>query len=273
MDKEYTSQVELSREKFEEPEKIIGRMIKSNQIWRDANLLPETAPKYIGKLIDTSDPEGRHYKTGVVYTFNDGATVNKLISYYDALPLTKVPGTINCYSSPDLKNIILEDSGETYVPKIYFDGHKLAYGVGQPVFDVAAGTIYFTDAKFITDHVNEAVSISFYRYIGRMGTSVGNGLDNLDLPFRDSVKHFKNAENDDQTATIKVRGDVKNTNYILPSDNGKWYDKSNSGYEEDSSDTAVVLLQETLEDTLWCQHTKISGGNWKDTTGSVEVSR
>ena len=273
MDKEYTSLVETTREKFEEPEKTVGRVIKSNQIWRDANLLPETAPKYIGKLIDTSDTEGNHYKKGVVYTFNDGATINKLISYYDGLYLKKVPGTINCFSSPELKNIILEDSGDTYVPKIYIDGHKLAYGMGCPIFNVAAGTLYFTDAKFVSDHINEKVTRSFYKYIGRMGTAVGNYLDNLDLPFIDDVKHFKNAANDDQTATFKVRGDEKNNNYVLPSDNGKWYDKNNSGYEGDKSDTAVVLLQETLEDTLWCQHTKISGGNWKNASGTVEVSR
>ena len=273
MDKEYTSFVETSREKFEEPEKTVGRVIKSNQIWRDANLLPEVAPKYIGKLIDTSDTEGNHFKRGIVYTFNDGATINNLISYYDALPLPKVKGTLNSFSNPELKNIMLEDSGDTYVPKIYLNGHRLAYGVGNPIFNVAAGTLTFTDAKFVSEHLDEAVTISFYKYIGRMGTAIGNSLDNPDLPFRDSIKHFKNAANDEQTATVKVRGDIKNTNYILPSDNGKWYDKNNSGYEEDKADTAVVLLQETLEDTLWCQHTKISGGNWTNPTGTVEVNR
>lgn len=273
MDKEYTSLVETTREKFEEPEKIVGRVIKSNQIWRDANLIPEVAPSHAVPLTAHSDLNGNTIKSGVVYTFRDGAKVNDLISYYDSLPLAKVPGTINCFSHPELKNIILEDSGDTYVPRIYINGNKLAYGVGGPIINVAAGTLYFTDAKFVSEHLNEDVKISFYRYIGRMGTAVGNHLDNLDLPFRDDVKHFKNTENDDQTATFKVRGDLKNTNYVLPSEKGAWYDKNNSGYDSDKEDTAVILLQETLEDTLWCQHTKISGGNWQNVAGTVEVSR
>lgn len=273
MDKEYTSLVETTREKFEEPEKTAGKIIKSTQIWRDANLIPEAAPSYLGKLIDKVDLDGNTFKSGVVYTFRDGATVNNLISYNESLLLKKVPGTINCFSHPELKNVILEDSGDTYVPKIYLDGHKLAYGVGGPIFNVAAGTLYFTDSKFITEHVDATVKVSFFKYIGRVGTSVGNYLGNPDLPFRDDIKHFKNANNDEQTATIKVRGDEKHTNYVLPSENGKWYDKNNSGYDEDKQDTGVILLQETLEDTLWCQNTVISGGDWQKVTGSVEVNR
>lgn len=266
MDKSYTSKVETTREHFEEPEKISGQIIKSTQIWRDANLIPETAPSYIGKLYETYDSTGTAYKYGKLTTFNDGATVRNLISYYDGLPLKRVEGTINCYSHPELKNIILEDSGSTYIPKIFINGHKLAYELGKPVFDVAAGTLYFSDNNFAIEHSNDKVSISFYRYIGRMGSSVGENNNNVDLPFRDDIKHFKDATNDDRTATFKVRGEIKNSNYILPPTTDKWYNK---GDEEGS----VLLTQETLEDTLWEQNTKISGGLWYSQNNITGVAR
>lgn len=266
MDKQYTSKVETTREHFEEPEKIVGQVIKSHQIWRDANLLPEEAPSYSGKLVETFDSTGLSYKKGVVMTFNDGATVNNLISYYENLPLSRVSGTINCWSHKELKNIILEDTGKTYVPKIYVDNNRLAYELGRPIFDVAAGTLYFGDMDFATKYMESSITISFYKYIGRFGTSSANSYQNADLPYRDTIKHLKNAENDEQTATFKVRGDIKNTNYILPPDREKWYNKGDE-------DAGVVLLQETLEDTLWEQNTKISGGEWYYINNSVQVGR
>lgn len=266
MDKQYTSNVESSREHFEEPERIVGKVIKSNQIWRDANLLPEEAPSYAGKLIENYEPDGTSYKMGVVLTFNDGATVNNLISYYENLSLTKVSGTLNCWSNDKLKNIILEDIGKTYVPKIYVNGNILAYELGRPIFDSAAGTLYFGDFDFAAKYTDAKITVSFYKYIGRMGTSSTNNYENADLPFRDTLKHFKDAENDDRTATFKVRGKIKNTNYILPPDEEKWYNKG-------SEDGGVVLLQETLEDTLWEQNTKISGGKWYNINDAVEVKR
>ena len=78
---------------------------------------------------------------------------------------------------------------------------------------------------------------------------------------------FKNAENDNNTATFKVRGSDKHTNYVLPPENGKWYDKG------DEPDTGVVLLQENLEDVLWVQNTRISGGEWINIEGSKKVYR
>ena len=310
MYKEYTSKVETSREKFEEPEQIVGRVIKSNQVWRDANLIPAIAPEP-KNLSSVMSANGDKIKSGVVLTFRDGETVHGLISYYSKLKLNKIDGTLNCFNRPQLVNIILPEMvaptskhpvdfdssdgkndisidmsteskilnnvGKSYAPTFFIkekdseELHPLAYGLGKPIFNIAAGTVYFVDEDFAIEHANDEFYISFYNYIGRMGTSIGAGLDNPDLPFRDSIKHFKNENNNKQTATLKVRGDIKNTNYILPPEDGrpdehdttnvkeksgKWYNKNGE------SDTGVILLQETLEDTLWCQSTHISGGSW-----------
>ena len=264
--KDFTSNVESIREHFEEPIQTAGNVIKSTQIWRDANLIPEIAPSYIGLLVQQQDKFGNTYKSGKLLTFNDGAKVNDLISYYDYLPLYRVSGTLNCYSNEELKNIILEDSGHTYIPKIYVNDNKLAYEVGKPYFDVAAGTLLFLDLNFATEYKDANIRISFYKYIGRIGTSVSDKYTNAELPFRDDIKHFKDAEHEERTATFKVRGDLEHTDYILPPAKEKWYDKGNAT-------GGVVLLQETLEDTLWEQNTQISGGRWIDKNGIVEVDR
>ena len=262
--KNATSNVEKTREKFEEPIKTFGQVVRMEQIWRDSNLFPETAP-------DTADltyMEQDGYKVAHAKRFNDGATIRNLIDHYVGLPLVRVKGTTNCYKSDKLKDIITEDTTNgSYVPKIYIDGTVIAYGVGSPLFDQASGTLYFQDEDFVNTVYGKEISVTFYRYVGRKGTQVGNDLNNLDLPFRDTVKHFKNAENDSNTATFKVRGDNKDTNYILPPENGKWYDKG------DEADTGVVVLQENLEDILWEQNTIISGGEWIDIEGTKYVRR
>lgn len=262
--KSATSNVESTREKFEEPITTYGQVVRIEQVWRDSNLIPDKAPS----TDDVSYMEQDGYKVAHVKRFNDGATIRNLIDYYVELPLNKVSGTTNCFINEKLKDIITEDTtNQSYVPTIFINGKAIAYGVGAPLFDQAAGTLYFQDENFVNAIKNKDVTITFYKYVGRKGTSVGNTLDNADLPFRDTIKHFKNAENDNNTATFKVRGDNKNTNYVLPPENGKWYDKG------DATDTGVVLLQENLEDVLWVQNTKISGGEWIDIEGSKKVFR
>lgn len=252
-----TSNVEPSREKFEEPVNTFGQIVRTEQIWVDSNLIPINAPDITNVTFDENN--SAHVKST-----NDGATIRNLIDYYKELPLEKVPGTINCYRSNKLVDIITEDSTNGgYVPKILIGGKELAYGVGAPIFDQSAGTLYFKDKDFAEKIKGQNVSVSFYRYVGRKGTSIGGLFENPDLPFRDSLKHFKNAENDSNTATFKVRGSDKHTDYVLPPENGKYYDKG------DAQDTGVVLLQENLEDVLWVQNTKISGGEWIDHNGTV----
>ncbi len=262
--KSATSNVEKNREKFEEPVNTYGQVVRMEQIWRDSNLLPINAPS----IDDVSFMQKDDYSVAHVKRFNDGATIRNLIDYYLNLPLSKIDGTTNCFQNNEMKDIITEDTtNSSYVPKIYINGNIIAYGVGAPIFDQAAGTLYFQDKEFVERIRGQKVTVSFYRYVGRKGTSVGNLFNNPDLPFRDTLAHFKNAENDNNTATFKVRGSDKNTNYILPPENGKWYDKG------DEPDTGVVLLQENLEDVIWTQNTRISGGEWINIEGSKKVYR
>lgn len=262
MDKSKTSNVEISRERFEEPISTIGRAIRMEQIWRDSNLLPTTAPT-ASTFTDDSDTNGS-FKYSIVKRFSDGATIRNLIYYYSGVTLCRVNGTLNCYNSDKIKDIITENFGSTYCPKIYVDGNELAYGLGKPYFDESAGTLYFGDENFAKSIYGKVLTVTYYKYVGRKGTSATNSYNNADLPFRDELVHFKNTENDSQTATIKVRGDVKNTNYVLPPDNGKFYDKGTD------KDTGVVLIQENLEDTLWTMNTKISGGRWEELDSTTQ---
>lgn len=257
-----TSNVEHNREKFEEPVKTFGGIIRSEQIWRDSNLLPETAPS----ITDVTFMDMGSYRFAHVQRFNDGEAIRNLIDYYMKLPLERVPGTLNCYRNDLMKDIITEDTTNgSYVPKIYINDNVTSYGVGSPLIDAAAGTICFRDSDFSNRILNMNVSISFYKYAGRKGTSVGSSLDNPDLPFRDNIIHFKDSSNENNTATFKIRGDGKHTDYILPSENKGWYDK------QSAPNTGVILLQENLEDTLWKQNVRISGGEWITTEGVRKV--
>lgn len=264
MDKRVCSNVENTREKFEEPIATMGRAIIQQQIWRDSMLLPEVAPAPSTLYEDTN--EFGNYKYSVVKKYQIGTAMKNLVKYYEQLPLGRVPGTTNCYSAEDLKEIITDVFGKSYLPTLYLDGNKLAYGMGDPVIDETAGTIYFQDQDFVKNIGNSAVSITFYRYMGRKGTFGTDIEGGMELPFYDTMPHFVDARTMDTTATIKVRGDKgKNTDYVLPPNNGKYYDKG------DAEDTGVVLLQENLEDALWEQNTKISGGAWVSIKGEHKV--
>src|SRR5574344_169996 len=281
-----TSNVEESREKFEEPLSSLGTPILVDRVWRDSNILPTTAPDIINFSKQTDTNGYSYYK---VKTFRDGASIRNLIYYYEKLPLKRIIGTTNCYCSFEyvfdssgkqyiidqntgstkytstkyLADIITDDFDISYIPKIYVDDQLLPYGTGLVNWDIAAGILYFSDKEFAESIKNNTVTICFDKYVGRKGTSIANSLDNADIPFRDSIKHFKNSDNDEQTATFKVRGDIKNTNYILPPENGKRYAK-----DEDDKDSGVIVLQENLEDTLWSQHVRLSGGEWVEKHGS-----
>ena len=78
------------------------------------------------------------------------------------------------------------------------------------------------------------------------------------MPFRDDIKHFHNVNNENNTATIQVRG-TGESKYILAPTNGMHYVK-----DEADKDSNVILTQESLENVLWEQNTKISGGEWRE---------
>lgn len=265
--KRTTSNVETVREKFEEPIETMGRAVIQQQIWRDSMMIPENAPSLEGVLLHDGTNEFGTYKYAIMKRFFAGTSNHNLISYFDKLPLGRIKGTSNCYSAEDFKDIITDVFGKSYCPILFLDGNKLAYGVGDPILDETAGVLYFKDKDFVESIKDSQISISFYKYTGRKGT-FGSDIDGGgELPFRDNMPHFINSENLTNTATFKVRGDKDNTNYVLPPDNGKWYDK------KDEADTAVLVTQENIEDVIWKENVKISGGAWVPVEGITKVYR
>lgn len=246
-----TSNVENNRYWFEEFKKYGGGNTPVLTIWRDSNHIKDTVE--LPAVAADTDPDGISYKT--VAFIRDGARIVKIIKYYEDIPLKRVPGTKSVFYSEKLKDIILPYFGDCYIPKIYIDGNLLAFGLGNPYFDIDAGTVAFDD----TIELTEDIKISFFKYAGRKGT-IKSIDDNVspDLPFRDDIKHFHNVNNEEDTATIQVRGEGQ-SKYILAPTNGKHYKKDDA-----DKNSNVILTQESLEDVLWEQNTKISGGEWKN---------
>ena len=99
------------------------------------------------------------------------------------------------------------------------------------------------------------------KYVGRFGF-IGSG-DNeqdiyggLDLPFRDDIKHFKDADNDNRTATFQLQGSEGNTIYVLPNA-AEVYNEGNVVIDEYGKSTSInknlgtVMLQENYQEIDW----------------------
>ena len=267
MEKRTTSNVESTRKDFEEPIKTMGRGIIQQQIWRDSMMIPETPPSLEDVVLHEENSEFGIYKYAILKRFFSGAAYHNLIKYYEKLPLERVKGTNNCYSATEFKDIITSVFGQLYTPIIYLNDTKLAYGIGDPIIDETAGTLYFNDKDFADNIGDSVITITFYKYVGRKGTFGTDIEGGGELPFRDNTPHFINAENLTNTATLKVSGNKPNTNYVLPPDNGKWFDKG------DAADTGVLVLQENIEDVIWKENVKISGGAWVPVEGITKVYR
>ena len=251
-----TSNVENNRYWFEEFKKYGGGNTPVLTIWRDSNHITNNIE--VPAISTETDPDGESYYT--VFSIKDGARIVKIIKYYKMHSLSRVPGTKNVFYSEKLKDIILPYFGDCYIPKIYIDDNLLAFGLGNPYFDIDAGTVTFDDTIDLTGNIK----ISFFKYAGRKGTikSIENNIS-PDLPFRDDIKHFHNVNNENDTATIQVRGEGQ-SKYILAPTNGKHYVKG-----EEDKNSNVILTQESLEDVLWEQNTKISGGEWKKNGATI----
>lgn len=261
-DKRFHSQVENERLPLEEPITTKGETISPEQIWRDGALIP-SSPKELTFVKDpaygesgvATDKYGTYFYE--VSTFTDGETVNKLVEHIGSLLLSREDGTLNVYSNGLLKDIIgrefdADNSSEedSWNPVITIDGNPIAYGVGHPLFDSAAGTLTFRDEQFAKDIFDEDCSnskvyVTFYRYAGRKGF-FGSNLG-IDLPFRDDYALLKNAKSNKTTATFKVNGDEGNTVYVLP--------KAQGGYtgHDDSIEgkSGVIMLEENYNDIVW----------------------
>lgn len=248
-DKRFNSDVESGRLPTEEPVRTSGENISPRQIWRDGALIPPSPKDLEFVYSDVTDKNGTYIKGEVC--FSDGQTVNKLVEHIKALSLTLQTGTLNVYSNALLKNLIGrefdgEDTTEadSWQYQLTVDGTKVAYGMGNPLIDNAAGTIIFRDKDFAESLQDKTLYISFYRYAGRVGFIGDNGID---LPFRDDLKHFKDTRNDNRTATFVVRGDEGNTQYILPAAGAGFHGND----ETVKGRKGVIMLEENYNDIVW----------------------
>lgn len=263
MDKKYTSNVEDKRLNIEE-QPTMGQHILPQQIWRDGALIPGSPDDVKFKSPELID--GVAVQTSY---FNDGQTVHQLIQKINRLPLVKVRGTKNVYFNEELKNIIGRefdndptDKKKSWQYIIYSSKGELAYGLGDPIVDVATGHLFFRNKDFVEAiDADESFYITFYKYVGRFGF-MGSG-DNeqdyyggLDLPFRDDIKHFKDADNDNRTATFQLQGAEGNTIYVLPNA-AEVYNEGNVIVDEYGKSTSInknlgtVMLQENYQEIDW----------------------
>lgn len=275
MDKQYTSNTEDERLNIEEPYLSMGRHILPQQIWRDGALIPGSPSE-----LSFSLPENENGCLVYYSYFNDGATALSLVKKIEKLPLYKVQGTDDTYYNEELKNVIGRefDSDPTDISRSWqytlFSGStQLAYDAGKPTINVATGILRFRSEDFVKNIEDDEFFITFYKYIGRTGFigATDNEQDaygGFDIPFRDDIKHFKDAANDERTLSIKVEGDVGNTVYVMPKP-GMFFNDDN--YELDdygilsvvNKMKGTVMLQENYQEVDW-NIGNHNGGVWLD---------
>ncbi len=264
MDKQFTSNTEDKRLNIEEPELTIGKRVLPQQVWRDGSMIPGS-PNDI-EFAPNIEEDG----VSVAYFyFNNGSTVLPLIKKVERLPLQKVEGTKDSYFSKDLINLIgrefdsdPNDKTKSWQYTIYSGDTALAYDAGKPIIDIATGVLRFRSEEFVTNiKDDDEFFISFYKYVGRtgfLGSENNEGSYNgIDIPFRDDIKHFKDADDNERTSTFRLKGELGNTIYILPSASGK-YNSNDNIYVNDKGETqpldskvGTVVLQENYQDTDW----------------------
>lgn len=259
MDKMFTSDVESERLSIEEYEKHYGHTINPNQIWRDGALIPGSPSECnFGILIPESDPNGDYLSA--MHIFMDGAKPHNLVEKIIKLPLNRVPGTLNCFSNPNFKNVIGRefDSGDdedsSWQYKLYnSDGEELAYGVGDQYVDSASGTLIFKEKSFCESLTKDSkFYVSFYRYVG--DTGFFGSESGIRLPFRDDLTLLKDAKSEERTALFKLHGEYTNTIYVLPKPNLNWDEIRGLGYhgrDEALATHGVIMLEENYNDIDW----------------------
>lgn len=256
--KEYASNVESERLFAEEEVRTNGQPINPKQIWRDGALIPDS-PKKCTFTDETVEQSKLGPYTTYLHTFRDGAKINNLVQKVVMLPLERVKGTSNVFISSVLKNCITRQfdadngSAEDSWQFILYSKDKvqLAYAMGNPLLDVAAGTITFRDKDFVSTLTPEDIFyISFYKYVGRtgfLGSHNETSLDDysgIDLPFRDDILHFKSATNDNTTAQFVLHGtEGEKTVYILPS--------NKDVYHGPVEGAGVIMLEENYNTIDW----------------------
>lgn len=245
--KDFSSNVEDSR--LETEEYIINKVqrpfITPNQIWRDADLILNCELNEDPLIELRVNKKMFKYKCCFSTIRND---INiDILNYYEKMPLFKISGTENAYNCQDfLKDIISPYFGKRFIYTLYIGSQQLPFGRGNPKFDIESGIVKILD-KDINKQINNNLYITFYKYVGR------KSFDNIEnIPFSDKLIHFKQSEDNQNTASFLVRG-RNHTNYILADD--KYYDNSNI------DNSRVVVTQESIENVI--NHgIVIDGGKW-----------
>lgn len=255
MDKQYTSNTEDKRLNIEEAYLSMGKHILPQQIWRDGALIPGSPDDLAFKLPETEN--GCLVRYSYVY---DGVTANPLVKKIEKLPLSKISGTNDSFYNAELVNLIGRefdndptDKKKSWQYTLYSGDTALAYDAGSPVIDVSTGVLKFRNSDFVENITEDAFYISFYKYIGRTGFLGSENTDQdvyggIDIPFRDDIKHFKDALNDDRTLSIKVEGYEGNTIYVMP--------KSNMFFNDDNyelNELGVLQVKNKLKGTVMLQ--------------------
>lgn len=263
IDKKYTSNVESERLSIEEQQLTKGQPILPHQIWRDGALIPGSPDDLTFKVPEVVDDV-------IIQTsyFNDGETVHSLVEKITRLPLYRVEGTKNVFYNKKLVNLIGREFDDDHTNKkkswqfiLFSSEGELAYGVGDPIIDVATGNLTFRNKSFIENNIEDVFYITFYKYVGRTGFlgTQNNEQDlygGIDIPFRDDVKHFKNSNDDKTTATFVVAGDEGQTYYVLPR-GGEYFNNENLQIDEYGKSTSknklrgVVMLEENYQEIDW----------------------
>lgn len=245
--KEFSSNVEDNRLSTEE---YILNVAKPNvlpmQIWRDAEYIPDSAAKLENGSSTTVEINGKSFKHYVKFSIELNDIMRNIVSYYDKMPLFKISGTENAYACNDyLTDIIPSYFGKHYLYKLYIGDLELPFGRGDPDFESESGLVKILD-KEINDSIDDNLYISFYKYTGRKGYS---NIENL--PYVDTLTHFKQSKYDENTASLLVRN-KGHKNYILADD---------GYYDNEDTDSRVLVTQESIEDVI-ANGLTINGGVW-----------
>ena len=255
MDKQYTSNTEDKRLNIEEAYLSMGKHILPQQIWRDGALIPGSPDDLAFKLPETENDCLVRYSY-----FYDGATACPIVKKIEKLPLSKINGTNDSFYNAELVNLIGRefdndptDKKKSWQYTLYSGDTALAYDAGSPVIDISTGVLKFRNSDFVENITEDTFYISFYKYVGRTGFLGSENTEQdvyggIDIPFRDDVKHFKDALNDDRTLTLKVEGYEGNTIYVMPKSNMFFNDNN---YE--LNELGVLQVKNKLEGTVMLQ--------------------
>lgn len=212
---------------FEEPFKT-GIIVTPDMIWRDGAALPATAPdiQTHSEVLD-----------GDTLVFGDDGVVR----YMQELQLKPIDGAPKAFFHEQLKNAITFnfDPAGSYVFKLKNSaGFDIAFGIQDWVVDPVAGVLTFYGSNLASIGVSQAQppKITFYKYIGRLGMSSGDG-SGADLPIADIDTLLYRMGYPTHLARFNVRGGAGTKVYELPSIDG-------------DLSTGTVLLKENMNTAI-----------------------